>query len=332
MGGNPEEAEALFRPVVADRRERLGEEHPDTLEAMYGLACGLWTQERFEESAQLHRQVLEARRRILGEEDEKTVTSMHNLALPLRDMGQVEEAEDLFREGLEISRRTLGNKNPLTLEFMNQLGEVLNWQDRLDESEPLIREALESRLQVLGENHWSTVDSLLCLGDLHRRRSELAEAERLFRRAMEISESVQSRNNIYATEWLFEVLIEQDKVEEARPIWNSLLAVMTAEAERSEASVKTLNRYAWQLLTVEPEEWRDAVTALAYARRAVDLPCGDDASVVDTLALAYFRTGDTARAIETQERAIALLQPTDTSLRERLETRLAEYRDSMKDP
>jgi len=216
----------------------------------------------------------------------------------------------------------------LTLEFMNQLGEVLNWQDRLDESEPLIREALESRLQVLGENHWSTVDSLLCLGDIHRRRSELVEAEALFRRAMEISERVQSSNSTWATEWLFDVLIEQGKVEEARPVWISFLAVMKAEAARPEASTITLNRYAWQLLTVEPEAWRDAETALAYARRAVDLPGGDGASVLDTLALAYFRTGDTARAIETQRRAIARLDPSETQLREKLEASLARYLDS----
>ena len=76
----------------------------------------------------------------------------------------------------------------------------------------------------------------------------------------------------------------------------------------------------------------DAETALPYAQQAVASPDGEDATFLDTLALAYFKTGDLPRAIETQEQAIALLRPTDTAQRQRLETRLAEYRDAMKDP
>jgi tetratricopeptide (TPR) repeat protein len=324
--GKVAEGTALFRQVVDHRRERLGEEDPATLEAMYGLGCAQWAQELYEDSAQLHRKVLEARRRILGEEHRNTIWSTHNLAIALRDLGEVDEAEQLLREGLRVSRKSLGRKDPLTLEFTNQLGEVLMWQGRLADAEPLIREGLESRLEVLGEYHRSTIDSLLCLADLHRRRSEFAEAEPLVRRAVGISERVETAKHLlWAKRQLFEVLIEQGKMGEARSAWTSFLAGLKAEADGPTTSARAMNRYAWDLLTVEPEEWRDAETALAYAQRAVASTDGKNASFLDTLALAYYRTGHVARAIETQQRAIAQLDPSETSLRRQLEETLATY-------
>ncbi|MFQ5424184.1 MAG: hypothetical protein ACE5F9_09410, partial [Phycisphaerae bacterium] len=49
---------------------------------------------------------------------------------------------------------------------------------------------------------------------------------------------------------------------------------------------------------------------------------------LDTLALAYHRTGDTARAIETQEKAVALLPPGDSPTRKEFEARLEEFRQA----
>ena len=52
---------------------------------------------------------------------------------------------------------------------------------------------------------------------------------------------------------------------------------------------------------------------------------GANAGFLDTLALAYHLTGATGKALEIQRQAIALLPPSESSLRSELETRLAEY-------
>ena len=57
---------------------------------------------------------------------------------------------------------------------------------------------------------------------------------------------------------------------------------------------------------------------------------GNDAEILDTLALAYFMTGDTARAIEIQVEAVSLLPPTESRLRTELEANLAKYRQAAK--
>ena len=49
-------------------------------------------------------------------------------------------------------------------------------------------------------------------------------------------------------------------------------------------------------------------------------------AVLDTLALAYLQTGEVAKAIETEEKAVSLLPPGDSQLRNPLEKNLARYR------
>jgi serine/threonine protein kinase len=67
------------------RRERLGEEHSDTLASMNKLALVYEKQGRYDEAEKLHIKTLEIRRRVLGEEHPNTLASMNNLALgPLR--------------------------------------------------------------------------------------------------------------------------------------------------------------------------------------------------------------------------------------------------------
>ena len=52
--------------------------------------------------------------------------------------------------------------------------------------------------------------------------------------------------------------------------------------------------------------------------------------MLDTLSLAYHLTGDTAKAIETQKRALSLVAQGDIRRRERYEGRLAEFEAALK--
>ncbi len=58
------------------------------------------------------------------------------------------------------------------------------------------------------------------------------------------------------------------------------------------------NAFAWEALTCEPADLQDPGAALVFALAAVELGEWQDPDVMDTLALAYHRTGDNARAVE----------------------------------
>jgi tetratricopeptide (TPR) repeat protein len=84
---------------------------------------------------------------------------------------------------------------------------------------------------------------------------------------------------------------------------------------------------AWFLMTCPDESLRDDTKALELARKASDLTSGKDAVVQESLAEAYFRQGDPAKAAEVQKEAIALKSKScpSGSCAEEMKKRLEKY-------
>lgn len=92
---------------------------------------------------------------------------------------------------------------------------------------------------------------------------------------------------------------------------------------------QALNEIAWGMVG-DDSFWTkpDYDVALAIAQRAVELTKNNDPAVMDTLAMAYYRKGNLDLAIETQEKAVALLSkgefPAETA--KELKDRLAKFK------
>lgn len=87
-------------------------------------------------------------------------------------------------------------------------------------------------------------------------------------------------------------------------------------------NAQVLNGLAWMLLSVE--DGGDAKLALEIAQRAATVSEHKDPMILDTLARAYYDTGDAAKAISTQEKAIELAE--DEDLKSELRATLETYR------
>jgi hypothetical protein len=83
------------------------------------------------------------------------------------------------------------------------------------------------------------------------------------------------------------------------------------------------------LLTGEPSDLRNPAAALPHARRAVEMTKENAPNILDTLALAYHLTGEHASAVETEQKAIALLKA-DSPARREFETNLAKFQAAAK--
>jgi thiol-disulfide isomerase/thioredoxin len=90
-----------------------------------------------------------------------------------------------------------------------------------------------------------------------------------------------------------------------------------------------LNQIAWDMVG-EDSQWKkpDYDTALYIAQKAVEASKSEDPAIMDTLAMAYYRKGDLDKAIETQEKAVALLDKVkaDDQTRKELTDRLARFK------
>ena len=79
-------------------RKTLGEEHPDTLTALNGLADTLSKLNRHIEALQIKKEVYEKRSKVLGQEDPDTLTTQMSLACTLTDLGQNIDALPIKRD------------------------------------------------------------------------------------------------------------------------------------------------------------------------------------------------------------------------------------------
>ena len=70
---------------------------------------------------------------------------------------------------------------------------------------------------------------------------------------------------------------------------------------------------------------------MALAIDANDMTGHQQPHFLDTLSLAYHLTGDTAKAIENQKKAIALLPEGNSTLRSDLEEALAKFESALAD-
>jgi len=87
-----------------------------------------------------------------------------------------------------------------------------------------------------------------------------------------------------------------------------------------------LNAMAWMIVDPDAKhEKRDLKLALKAALRSNELTKGEDAGVLDTLARVYFLSGDSAKAIEFQTKALELVKDNPEAAKD-FQGRLDEYK------
>jgi hypothetical protein len=142
----------------------------------------------------------------------------------------------------------------------------------------------------------------------------------------EIVAEVRSAEPMYGPEKLA-ALLKLDQQDRALQYAQKLL-----ESELSK-STPGLNELAWTI--VDPDAGKKPSAkliklALEAARKADEIAQGKDGAIADTLAKAYFDSGDAAKALETQERAVRLLKEVGEGEDQGVKDRLEQYKKAAK--
>jgi tetratricopeptide (TPR) repeat protein len=182
--------------------------------------------------------------------------------------------------------------------------------------------------------------SLRFIGDLLSKKGDQAGALANYRRVLGILEKLSEAQpaNVLVGGRRAEMLIfaaaalaRNGKLEEARKTAASGLAITRKLAIRADATRDELSEYAGNFLNCIPADLREPATAVEYARRAVEKTGGRDKDALELLAEAYFQNADSARAIESGEKALNLLPAGgDPETRRTIEAQLARFKAALR--
>ena len=326
------EAEELALDTLEKGERLFGSEDVVVSWSLRRLGVIYGSQGRHEESNRMHERVLEASRRIHGEDSLNFLGAMNNLANGYYAVARYDEAESLYLEAIEGYRRK--NQRYGIAETMGNVGNVQAVQGRLAEAEKSYLEGIEACSSHYGNDHHYTVNNILSLSKLYERQARFHDAAALRREATETRSRVlgpRHVDTVSATISLAAILRRLGRNEESRalldrvrPFVREELARQKQTAESLQADVYDRNTYAWSMLTIEPIDLRDPSSALRFALAANEQTGYEDPGFLDTLALAYHLTGDTAKAVETLRRALSAL-PGEEKSRAEFEKRLSEF-------
>lgn len=295
-------AEAQLTAALELAKQELGNEHPDTLGVMNGLAQVYFSQGRWAEAAPLYRDALAARRRVLGDEHEDTLVSLNNWVRLLVEQGKLPEAEPQARQVIEARRRIVGPDHPQTLNAMNNLASLLKRQARYEEAEPLFEETLGRQRETLGPHHPATLKTLNNLAGLCYARGELAKAEPLWQEALAALAQTLGEDHPQTTlvmHNLGALLYRQGKLEEAEALLGKALELRTRVLGlQHDATLATLNSlatvcHAAGQLDKAEELWRQAVETSRRVRGDGD---PNTLNMMHNLAHVLLRNGKAADA------------------------------------
>ncbi len=151
--GKQEEARLMLEDVVAERKQKLGPDHIDTLRATRSLARAYRDLGRIEQATKLLEQVVPAFETELGPAHPETIDATNDLAGLYRQVGRLDEAIRLFEHCLQQVRARAGDDHPDTLALLNNL--ALAYGDRGDYGRAisLLSTAIEPNERRFGPDH-----------------------------------------------------------------------------------------------------------------------------------------------------------------------------------
>ncbi|MFE7775759.1 tetratricopeptide repeat protein [Streptomyces sp. NPDC057445] len=180
----------LFKAVLAQRKQVLGANHPETLRSRDQLAHAYYAAGDQGQAIPLYEANLTHRRRVLGDTHPDTLTNRMNLAHAHRMAGEAERAIPLYEQALAESVSALGDSHPDTLTIRIGLAGAYKWAGDLERAIPLFEATFVKYKQVLGDSHPHTLFSRDQLAGAYEASGDFGRAIPLFEATLALCEQV----------------------------------------------------------------------------------------------------------------------------------------------
>ena len=149
-------AAVLRQDVLKRRRESLGNNDLETVNAMNNLGMVYLEQQKLDEAKALFTEAVKTVSSTPSLEMVETLPMQINLADIMRQQGDFDEAEEFYRRVIDSNRiSTYSYGNALV-----QLGEMLHWSGRNEDAVIELTKAMESRREYLGAESELTLSAM----------------------------------------------------------------------------------------------------------------------------------------------------------------------------
>jgi serine/threonine protein kinase len=182
--GEDRNAADHFRRARAIFTERLGPDHPDTLESMHSLADVDAALGDESEAFQLREETLALRTARLGPGHLDTLRSRLALARSYSILNRPNDALELDSPTLALMEARLGLEHSETLRAMSHLAKDYRDLRRFTEAAALLEKSLAIQQRTLGRDHLETLSGMIRLADAYNDLKRHAEAAALREEAL----------------------------------------------------------------------------------------------------------------------------------------------------
>ncbi|HMO23842.1 MAG TPA: tetratricopeptide repeat protein, partial [Candidatus Melainabacteria bacterium] len=191
-----EEAEKEIRTILDTRKKNLGEENPQTAQAMVLLANVLADQGKYAEARQYAARAIEVNNIIFeGKENLFVANARHSLGNIKRQEGRYEEASQLLKEALAMEESVLGADHLSVARTKRDLARVYLDQNSYPEAEKLLLSSNSIIEARTGQDHPERARSHRDLGNLYLREGLYDKAEGHFLKALTLARAALGENN-----------------------------------------------------------------------------------------------------------------------------------------
>ncbi len=127
--GNLAESHTVLKAALSIQIKLLGEEHPDVLATLGGLASILEKEGTWAEAEMMRRQALELRRKQDGSEGAQALTEVEGLIRVLREQKKLDEAEQILGEMFTPAFLSKPASVKLLFQRADLMGRQGRWED-----------------------------------------------------------------------------------------------------------------------------------------------------------------------------------------------------------
>jgi len=206
--GRWKDSEEPSRKAIEQTAALYGQEHPQTLAAMYVLTATYFNQKRWNEAEELLTCMIKISKKLFDDEDSFTLSCLVDLSRVYSEHGRWNEAEEIAMLAVETNKRVFGQGHTSTLHSVDNIATIYFKYGRLKEAEEFGTQAVELAMTLLGREHPLTLFSTHNLAKTYKSQGQIVKAITMMEQTARTRSHVLGEDNpstkysvIYLSRW-----------------------------------------------------------------------------------------------------------------------------------